>query len=75
MKRRTTIEIDEDLLLKAQDALDLRTIRGTVEEALRRAAAQHDDDHSARVHRQRRFLERLPILVDLDELAARRMWR
>jgi Arc/MetJ family transcription regulator len=36
MARRTTLEIDEGLLSRAQAALGAATIRATVEEALRR---------------------------------------
>ncbi|HVL91528.1 MAG TPA: type II toxin-antitoxin system VapB family antitoxin, partial [Actinomycetota bacterium] len=43
MNRRTTIEIDERLLERAKRALGLRTTRATVEEALRRVAADAED--------------------------------
>jgi len=37
MIKRTTIEIDDDLLNRAKEALGEATARATVEEALRRA--------------------------------------
>lgn len=75
MPRRTTIEIDEELLRKAQRALQLPTIRGTVEEALRRAAEDSEREDAERAERQRRLLKAFPTLVDLDVLASERMWR
>ncbi|TMF98029.1 MAG: type II toxin-antitoxin system VapB family antitoxin, partial [Chloroflexi bacterium] len=37
MVRRTTIELDEDLVERAKKVLGAKTTRATVEEALRRA--------------------------------------
>ncbi len=75
MKRRTTIEIDDELLARARLALGATTTRATVEEALRRAAVGGEDDHARRAARQTAFLERLRHRVDLDVLAADDMWR
>ncbi len=75
MVRRTTIEIDEELLARAKRALGQDTIRGTVEEALRRAAAAAEDDHAERAARQRDFLRRFVARVDVDVLASDDMWR
>ncbi len=75
MARRTTIEIDEDLLARAKRALGQHTTRATVEEALRRAAEAAEGELAARADRQRRFLERLDAHVDLSVLASEEMWR
>ncbi len=75
MARRTTIEIDEDLLARAKRALGQKTTRGTVEEALRRAAEEAEDEHADRVARQRRFLDHLSARVDVSVLASDEMWR
>jgi Arc/MetJ family transcription regulator len=74
MKRRTTIEIDEDLLERARRALGVTTTRATVEEALRRAAELAEDERSARAAGQRAYLERLASRVDIAVLASDDMW-
>lgn len=73
--RRTTIEIDEDLLAAAKRALGLDTTRATVEEALRQATQRADTEFADRVARQRALLARLPSMVDVDVLALGEMWR
>ncbi len=73
MIRRTTIEIDEELLERAQEALGEKTTRGTVEEALRRVA--ESGDHERRAANQRRYLKQLPERVDVSILASEEMWR
>ncbi|MDQ2652069.1 MAG: type II toxin-antitoxin system VapB family antitoxin [Chloroflexota bacterium] len=75
MIKRTTIEIDEQLLERAKRALGSSTTRATVEEALRRAAGQAEDEHRARAENLRAFLESLPEHVDIDVLASDEMWR
>lgn len=75
MPKRTTIEIDEDLLARAKRALGCTTTRATVEEALRRAATQAEQAQDERAARQRYYLERLSQQVDLDVLASEEMWR
>ncbi len=75
MVRRTTIEIDEELLARAKRALGQKTTRATVEEALRRAADEAEGDHARRVASQQAFLERLGSRLDLDVLASDEMWR
>lgn len=75
MIKRTTIEIDQQLLDRAKRALDLPTTRATVEEALRRAAEQAEDEFEERAARQREYFRMLPDLVDLDVLASDEMWR
>jgi Arc/MetJ family transcription regulator len=73
--KRTTIEIDEELLERAKRALGETTTRATVEEALRRAVASIEDELARRAARQRRYLERLAGRVDPDVLVSEEMWR
>jgi Arc/MetJ family transcription regulator len=73
--RRTTIEIDPDLLARAKRSLGCRTTRATVEEALRRAAAAGESERDERARKQRRYLDRLSTLADPDVLAGEDMWR
>ena len=75
MRRRTTIEIDEEVLARARDALGLATTRETVEEALRRAAEQTEGQLARLTAAQSAYLERFPSLVDLDVLRSDEMWR
>ncbi len=75
MSRRTTIEIDEALLARAKKALGCRTTRATVEEALRRAADQLDDEAARRATAQSAYLGRLASLADLHVLRSDEMWR
>ena len=75
MKRRTTIEIDDDLLARARRALGSTTTRATVEEALRRAADAVEDERRERVAGQRAYLERLPLRTDVERLTSDEMWR
>jgi Arc/MetJ family transcription regulator len=75
MIKRTTIELDVELLERAKRALGSPTTRATVEEALRRAAAQAEDEQEERRSRLREHLATLPSRVDLDVLASDEMWR
>ncbi|HZE17448.1 MAG TPA: type II toxin-antitoxin system VapB family antitoxin [Mycobacterium sp.] len=75
MTKRTKIEIDEDLLMRAKRALGCATTRATVEEALRRAATQAEHAHDERTVQQRRYLRRLARHVDVEVLASEEMWR
>jgi Arc/MetJ family transcription regulator len=75
MIRRTTIEIDQELLERAKRALGESTTRATVEEALRRAAESAESEQASRAERQRRYLEELPSRVDLAALTSEDMWR
>ncbi|MBA3450540.1 MAG: type II toxin-antitoxin system VapB family antitoxin [Chloroflexia bacterium] len=75
MTKRTTIELDEQLLARAKRALGSSTTRATVEEALRRAAEQAENELEERAARQLRYLESLPTHVDLEVLASDEMWR
>jgi Arc/MetJ family transcription regulator len=75
MVRRTTIEIDEELLARAKRALGASTTRATVEEALRRAAEAAESEQSARAHDRIRYLQRLGKKADLDVLLSGDMWK
>jgi Arc/MetJ family transcription regulator len=75
MLKRTTIEIDEELLARAKRALGSPTTRATVEEALRRAAEQAEDEYEERKARLREHLASLATRVDLEVLASDDMWR
>lgn len=75
MPRRTTIEIDEATLARARRALGGKTIRATVEEALRRAADAAEAEAEVRAKRQREYLHRLSDRVDVDVLVSEEMWR
>ena len=75
MPKRTTIEIDEQLLARASRALGQRTTRATVEEALRRAAEQAEGAREERAARQRAYLATLAVRGDLGVLASDEMWR
>ena len=75
MPKRTTIEIDEELLARAKRALGHTTTRATVEDALRRAADIAESEHEARTARQRRFFDRLDGRVDVSALRSEDMWR
>jgi Arc/MetJ family transcription regulator len=75
MSKRTTVEIDEDLLLRAKHALGESTTRATIESALRRAADEAETEFNERAARQRRFFETLDSYLDLEVLASDDMWR
>ncbi len=75
MPKRTTIEIDEQLLARAKGALGAKTTRATVEEALRRAAEGAEEDNRGRAAGQRRYLSQLRARVDVAVLASDDPWR
>lgn len=75
MIRRTTIEIDEELLARARAALGSVTMRETVEEALRRAAELAETERTRLAAAQLAYLEVLPGLADLEVLRSDAMWR
>jgi Arc/MetJ family transcription regulator len=75
MTKRTTIELDEELLGRAKRALGVGTTRATVEEALRRAAEQAEGERERRATDQLRYLERLPARADLKVLDSEEMWQ
>ena len=75
MLKRTTIEIDEELLTRAKRALGHATTRATVEDALRRAAGSAEGERAERAAKQARFLDRLGKRVDVSVLVSEEMWR
>jgi len=75
MVRRTTIELDQDLVARAKSALGCTTTRAAVEEALRRAVDQAEDEIGSRREAQLAYFARLPSLVDLEVLRSDEMWR
>ncbi len=75
MIKRTTIELDEQLLERAKRALGQPTTRATVEEALRRAAEQAENEFEERAASQREYFRTLSKHLDLDVLASDEMWR
>jgi Arc/MetJ family transcription regulator len=74
MTRRTTIEIDENLLERARVALGCTTMRATVEEALRQASDGVAAELDRRTLAQKGYLERLATRADLRLLASDQMW-
>jgi hypothetical protein len=64
MTKRTTIQIDEQLLARA-----------TIEEALRRAAEVAENEHEEHAARQRAYLKSLAACCNLEVLASDEMWR
>ncbi|HET9661114.1 MAG TPA: type II toxin-antitoxin system VapB family antitoxin [Thermomicrobiales bacterium] len=75
MIKRTTIEIDEQLLERAKRALGEPTNRATIESALRQAADQAESEFLERAERQRNYLASLANWADLDYMASDDMWR
>ncbi len=75
MLKRTTLEIDDALLDRAKRALGCRTMRSTVEEALRRVAESAEGDRSWRAQGQAEYFDLLARRGDLDVLASDEMWR
>jgi Arc/MetJ family transcription regulator len=75
MIRRTTIEIDQELLERAKAALGESTTRGTVEAALRQVAEAAESHLDQRARAQRQYLQRLSEYADLSVLASEEMWR
>lgn len=72
--KRTTIELDQELLARAQKALGQPTARATVEESLRQAADHAESATADRVQRQLQFLRSLPERLDMDVYASDEMW-
>jgi len=75
MVRRTTIELDQDLVARAKKALGAKTTRETVEEALRRAVQSGEGDRARRAAEQRAYLQRLSVHADIKVLNSEEMWR
>ncbi|MEO6121781.1 MAG: type II toxin-antitoxin system VapB family antitoxin [Acidimicrobiales bacterium] len=75
MLRRTTIELDEELVADAKRALGTRTTRATVEMALRMAADASGAERERRAAGQRRYLDGLASRTDIELLGSDDMWR
>ncbi|MCV7192664.1 type II toxin-antitoxin system VapB family antitoxin [Mycolicibacterium brumae] len=72
--RRTTIELDDELVRAAQ-ATTGDTVRGTVEEALRRLVAAAEEEREARRRRIADHLARAGSAVDTEALLGDEAWR
>ena len=75
MIRRTTIELDEDLVAEARAVLGQPTIRATVEEALRRAVQSGKSTDRARRADQIEAMKRAARLIDEQVLLSGESWR
>ncbi len=75
MIRRTTIELDEELVAQARAALGQPTVRATVEAALRRAVESEKATDRARRTEQVESLRRAAQLIDEDVLLSGEAWR
>ncbi len=75
MLKRTTIELDTDLLTRAKRALGLSTTRAAVEEALRRVADAAEQQQAECTARQLEDLRTLGDHLDLQVLASDDAWR
>jgi Arc/MetJ family transcription regulator len=75
MIRRTTVEIDEDLLVRAKRALGAKTTRAAIEEALRWAVEAAEGERAVRAAGQRRYLRNLASRADLTVLKSAEMWQ
>jgi len=75
MKRKTTIEIDDELLARARRALGNQTTCATVEESLRRLADAADDEQAERATRQLSYLRRLSTHIDVAVLSSEELWK
>ena len=75
MIRRTTIELDEDLVAEARVVLGRPTVRATVEEALRRAVQSERSTDRNRRAEQIDAMKRAARLMDDDVLLSGEAWR
>ncbi|MGH3545084.1 MAG: type II toxin-antitoxin system VapB family antitoxin [Mycobacteriales bacterium] len=75
MTKRTTIEIDEQLLARAKRRLRCSTTRATVEQALRQAADGEEARQVERAVQQRSYFTALPQYADMAVLNSEQMWR
>lgn len=72
--KRTTIELDEDLVRSAQ-AITGETLRATVEHALRQLVTAADDAAAARRRRIADHIAHAGDHVDVDVLLSDQAWR
>ena len=75
MVKRTTIEIDQELLARAKHALGEATTRGTVEHALRLAADTAETARQGRARKQQAYLDRIGRRLDVKVLVSEDMWQ
>ena len=75
MIRRTTIELDDDLLRRAMRALGTETKRATVEEALRRVSEAAETDDAERRERIIAMLQEIGELERSQGITSDEMWR
>jgi Arc/MetJ family transcription regulator len=75
MIRRTTIELDEDLVSEARAVLGQPTVRATVEEALRRAVQSEKSSDRNRRAEQIDAMKRAARLIDSQVLLSGEAWR
>lgn len=75
MIRRTTIELDDELLAQARSVLGQPTVRAAVEEALRRALQSEESTDRARRSEQIEAMKRATRLVDTQVLLSGEAWR
>lgn len=75
MKRRTTLELDDKLLSRAQRVLGARTMRETIEEALRQVVARSESKSEPRRRAQLAYLRGIVEHADVEVLQSEDMWR
>jgi Arc/MetJ family transcription regulator len=75
MVKRTTIELDEDLVAEARSVLGQPTVRATVTEALRRAVQSEKVTGRATRGEQVAALKRAASLIDEEVLLSGEAWR
>ena len=75
MIRRTTIELDEDLVAEARVVLGQLTVRATVEEALRRAIQSGQLTDRGRRAGQIDAMKRASLLIEEQVLLSNAAWR
>jgi Arc/MetJ family transcription regulator len=74
-RKRTTIEIDEELLERAKRALGAGTARWAIEESLRRAVEGAEGELRRRAGDQLSYLRQLRLHADVAVLESEEMWR
>jgi Arc/MetJ family transcription regulator len=72
--RRTTIELDEDLIRSAQQATG-ETLRATVERALRQLVASTEAEAAERRRRVADYFSEGTSGIDVDVLLSDQAWR
>jgi len=72
--KRTTIELDEDLVEAAQ-AITGATLRATVEHALRQLVSQSDEAAADRRERIAEHINHASSHIDVDVLLSDEAWR